>query len=171
MGTPASRLVIRIGHPGEPLRQGEAALVFLDLDEFDGVSLYDKARRAAQWIQDQRMEAADQHPILPGIVVMGAPELEPAAADELVKAGAIFRQKPEGYDNAFSEAKKNALLHEWFQSLHEEWALLDDEPVTQAYDAEDLSIYLDPPYQIHPEDYDRLWRRLQMPDNEPKKED
>ena len=149
MGTPASRLVIRIGHPGEPLRQGEAALVFLDLDEFDGVSLYDKARRAAQWIQDQRM----------------------AAADELVKAGAIFRQKPEGYDNAFSEAKKNALLHEWFQSLHEGWALLDDEPVTQAYDAEDLSIYLDPPYQIHPEDYDRLWRRLQMPDNEPKKED
>lgn len=168
---------IIIGYPGQPLsldELGEGSIIFLDLDEFDGASIDEKAERVLDWVKDQCSRAQDLNPIIPCIVVIGASDLESETAIKtLMHAGVIFHIKPEGYDKTRSEAAKINLLERWMEDIRLGCGLIDTLPLPlpNKRSANDLSAYFDPPYPISTDDYERLLRRLRMPDDDWKKDD
>jgi hypothetical protein len=181
MGSEWFTPAIRIAHPDQHIRLdqlGEWSIVFLDLDEFSGASLDDKAEHVLKWVIDQRSRAEGSNPIISSIITLGASELKSEKAIEMLRyAGVIFHPKPDGYDDATTEAKKVALLQEWMQEIHKGVAPLDAPdltstlPLTGTHEVEDLSIYFDPPYPVSNEDYERLIKCLQTSDDDWEEED
>jgi len=127
-------------------------------------------------VRELRFKAQDT--LFPGIVALGTSSLKSDAATQLLwNAGVFFRKKPEGYDDIPKEDKA-AFLEEWLQRLHKEIEPFDDQlnsqrvirrrraEVPSAGSPPPWQPYLDPPYPLSPEDYDRLMRRLQTPDND-----
>lgn len=160
-------------------------IICIDLDEMGADS-------TLQWIDRFQELTEPKEPsedlfeggysVAPCLVVIGSStDSEDGILDELVRAGAVCCSKPEGFDDS-GDQDKVRLLSTMFEQQYinldldsagyvlndktrpvEEYPLHSEGYVPVA-DANDSSIYDDPPFQIAELDYERLLQRMQDDD-------
>lgn len=146
----------------------DPALAILDMDDFTGGFGADQAESVIAWIKNQNREPAAPHVIAPAIVVIGD-ALAAENLNKLARAGAIFCKKPEGYDWLSEAAKKTQLAQLFASGLSPDPAT--DPPAGEDSSNGDISLYVDPPFQISDPDYDRLMQRIRAKDDDWNKDD
>lgn len=146
------------------------------------------------WIAGAQHTYAKRHPTeIPTVVVLGTFDQLRSHGYALVKAGAILWEKPDEFDQ-FENDQKIAVLESEFSYPEEErrrepqeWSgnegdgdWLSSEGSQEVIGQEDQEsigphphhqIYVDPPYQLGSEDFERLMDRMRMSDDDPRKDD
>ncbi len=119
-------------------------------------------------------------------MVLGKPELTQEQVDKLVRAGAIFYEKPDDYQKHLNESERKQIIvqrlkqgyENLFVSNEADHLFLKDEsepdrpsPVPEPPSSPDLSSYANPPFQISEDDFTKLTERMLLRDDDWRKDD
>lgn len=151
---------IRLTKINEQIPLDKPVMIVLDSDKIKGTP-EEKINQVIRWIDEQELPFVNPDIIVPTILILGSYDLSHQASKQLIGAGGIFHQKPEGFDR-LSRKEKIQLLKDKFTVPPD---LEDPPPLICVKDEEvDLSVYENPPFQLSDEDFEEYLKHLNNPD-------